>query len=336
MMKNLIDGFIWRIFRNKYLNKTVKKVEDFAQNPSKKDDFALYIAEILNKSMTEKDYVRYFRLWEEHGFHITPNHFYQPVPDTRTLKDNLWGQESSLPGVDMNLDIQLEFLRNIFPKYESEYNKFPDKPSASQADFYLTNGGFDGFDALVLYCMLRHFKPNKMIECGCGNSTLLTAKTALMNGNMELICIEPFPNDILKKSVPGLSKLYPQKIEDTDFNMFKTLNEGDILFIDTSHVVKCGSDVNLFYLEIIPRLNKGVIVHIHDIFFPFEYPKEWVLKMYRFWTEQYLLQAFLAFNSDFEVLFSNSYMGHKYYSEMISVFPNSPGGGSSFWMCRKK
>jgi len=117
---------------------------------------------------------------------------------------------------------------------------------------------------------------------------------------------------------------------------FKQLEANDVLFIDSSHVVKIGSDVNYLFLEVLPRLRPGVIVHIHDIFLPNEYPRAWVLEQCRFWTEQYLLQAFLSFNSDFEIVFANSYMGRRHADMMKATFPNSPWwGGGSFWMRRR-
>ncbi len=154
----------------------------------------------------------------------------------------------------------------------------------------------------------------------------------------ELIAIEPYPNKILQKGFPGLSKLIKKEVQDVGLDEFYKLNENDILFIDSSHVLKIGSDVQYEYLEILPRLNKGVIVHVHDIFLPAEYPKEWVLKNYRFWTEQYLLQAFLTFNNTFEVLWVGSYMHFKYPDLLKKSFnsynPKTVCPGS-FWMQRK-
>lgn len=315
----------------------VKQFENnLSKDPENMNRIASLISKILPKYLTDSNYTKFFQFWEQHGFHITPNHFYQPIPDTRTLKDELWTRESELIGLDLNIDVQVNFLRTVFPKFKHEYDAFPDKPTNNPHEFYLNNGYFDGFDAYVLHCMIRYFKPQRIIECGSGFSTFVSAKAALLNANTELICIEPYPSEILKKGFPGLPYLYQEKIENININMFIELQEGDILFIDTSHVVKIGGDVNTIYLEIIPRLNSGVIVHIHDIFFPWEYPRSWVLQIQRFWTEQYLLQSFLAFNSEFEILFSNSYMEHKYPFEMKSTFPNSPCGGSSFWMRRKK
>ena len=125
-------------------------------------------------------------------------------------------------------------------------------------------------------------------------------------------------------------------MEDIDLEFFSQLDSGDILFIDSSHTVRIGGDVNYLFLEVLPRLKPGVIVHVHDIFFPFDYRREWVLDEFRFWTEQYLLQAFLTFNSEFEVLLANNYLSHYHKDAVKTVFPSLPSwGGGSFWMRRK-
>lgn len=124
-------------------------------------------------------------------------------------------------------------------------------------------------------------------------------------------------------------------MEEIPLSTFQKLKENDILFIDSSHVLKIGSDVFYEYLEIIPRLNKGVIVHSHDIFFPEEYCKEWVVKKQIFWNEQYLLQSFLSFNDSFEVLWAGRYMLCKYPDKLKTAFNSFVRGKSwpcSFWM----
>ena len=302
------------------------------------EEVASLIAKLVHKyKFYEANYIKYFPYWEKKGFYITPNHFYQPIPETRALKNNLWEKESELIGIDMNINFQLYLLQEVFPRYSNEYNIFPHEKTDIPCEFHFNNGMFDGVDALVLYCMVCHFKPKVIIEVGSGYSTFITAKACLRNRNTKLICIEPYPNETLKRGFPGLTDLISKKVEKVDWEFFSKLESGDILFIDTSHVVKIGGDVNFLYHEVIPRLKKGVIVHIHDIFFPKEYPKSWVLGEYRFWTEQYMLQAFLAFNSTFEILFCNSYMGLKYPSEMKSTFPHSPWlQGGSIWIRKKK
>ena len=285
-----------------------------------------------------------FPLWQRLGFHILPNDYYQPIPDTRTLKDELWLKQSDLIGIDINEECQLNLLFEFSTKFKNEYENFPKSKTTTPHQYYVNNGLFESVDGEILYCMIRCFKPRKIFEIGSGHSTYLSAQAALKNleenGNeCEFIAFEPYPNDVLKAGFPGLSELIPIKIEDVPLSKFDELRENGILFIDSSHVLRIGSDIQYEYLEILPRLKKGVIVHSHDIFLPAEYPKEWVMVEHRFWNEQYLLQAFLAFNSAFEVLWAGSYMHLKHPDKLESAFPSYkreerwPG---SFWMKKIK
>ncbi len=289
-----------------------------------------------------------FPLWERRGYHITPVHFYEPIPDTRTLKDDLWLKHSELVGIDINEKKQLSLLP-LFAKFKKEYNKFPAKRTSVPSEYYTNNRWFASIDSEILYCMIRHFKPRRIFEIGSGYSTYLSAQAILKNkeGNKnykcDLVAIEPNPNEVLKKGFLGLTKLISKEVQDVPLSEFKRLREDDILFIDSSHVLKTGGDIQYLYLEILPRLNKGVIVHIHDIFLPSEYPKEWILKDYRFWTEQYLLQAFLTFNQSFGVLWAGRYMHLKHPDKLKSAFGSYKRNKSdriapvsSFWLRKKK
>ena len=276
-----------------------------------------------------------FQTWERHGFHVTPVHFNQPIPDTRSLPETLWSQPSQLAGIDINEEVQLELLLS-FSKFRDEYQRFPIRPTEKHDRFYLGNGLFDGVDALVAYCMVRHFQPRLIIEVGSGFSSLVLGEAAAENGCSPLICIEPFPRQFLREGFPGLQNLIEKKVQEIDLDFLSQLQSGDILFIDSSHTVKIGGDVNYLFLEVLPRLNPGVIVHVHDIFLPFEYRRDWVLDEFRFWTEQYLLQAFLTFNSEFEVLLANYFLSCYHEEALKGVFPDLHRWiGGSFWMRRK-
>ena len=184
--------------------------------------------------------------------------------------------------------------------------------------------------------MIRHFQPRLIIEVGSGFSSLVLGQAAEKNKNSGLICIEPFPREFLRERFPGLQSLIEKKVQDIGLELFSQLASGDILFIDSSHTVKIGSDVNYLFLEVLPRLNPGVIVHVHDIFLPFDYRRDWVLDEFRFWTEQYLLQAFLTFNSEFDVLLANYYLSHYHQAQLQAAFPDLPRWiGGSFWIRRK-
>lgn len=315
-----------------------RTIESLAESSDRRDreELARRLAKILPRFCTPPEYINYFRLWEDHGFHLTPVHYYQPIPEVKSLPAHLFEEEHPMAGVDMNVDTQLLLLTSIFPQFREEYNKFPRKQTSIPHEFYLDNEMFSGTDALALYCVIRHFKPRRIIEIGGGFSTRMMAQACVRNGNVELVTIDPYPDPILMSGFPGLTRCIPARVQDLDLNMFQELQEGDILFIDSSHVVRCGGDVKHLYLKVLPILRKGVIVHAHDIFFPYEYPRSWVLEQFRFYSEQYLLQAFLMFNSEFEVLLCNSYLGRKHVEELRKVFPLSPwwSYGGSFWMSR--
>ena len=272
---------------------------------------------------------RYFRLWEERGYHITPVHFYEPVPDTRSLNGHLWIKPSEMVGIDMNEQQQLKLLSEVVNRYKCELDIT--RPTITRSP-----------DWVVLYSMVRHFKPRRIIEVGAGISTQVSAMALQKNQEesgteTSLVAIEPYPNQKLLDGFPGLTELKRMPIQQVPTSFFEQLGENDILFIDSSHILKIGSDVQYEFLEIIPRLRKGTIIHVHDIFFPYDYPPIWPLERKVFWNEAYLLQAFLAFNSAFEVLWSSSYLHHRHPSAIRRVLPpydpqnEIPG---SFWMRR--
>ena len=300
------------------------------------NELSQFISAVIPICLESTEIHELFQDWERHGFHVTPAHFYQPIPDTRSLPETLWTQPSELVGIDMNEAMQLDLLRRHFPKFRDEYGQFAAEPSGEENRFHLGNQLFDDVDALVAYCMVRHFQPRLIIEVGSGFSSLLLGDAVAKNTGSSLICIEPFPREFLRKGFPGLQSLREQKVQDIELDFFAQLESNDILFIDSSHTVKIGGDVNYLFLEVLPRLKPGVIVHVHDIFLPFEYRRDWVLDEFRFWTEQYLLQAFLTFNSEFEVLMANNYLNQYHEEELKVAFPDlSSWGGGSFWMRRK-
>jgi Methyltransferase domain len=157
-----------------------------------------------------------------------------------------------------------------------------------------------------------------------------------LDGALDFTCIEPYPRKFLMNGVPGITRLVQKRVEEVERSFFDRLEAGDILFIDSSHVAKTGSDVNYLFFEILPRLRKGVIVHFHDIFLPDEYPRAWVIDQGRNWNEQYILRAFLQYNTDWRVVWSAHLMGTRHRDAVQQVFPRYPalGGGGSFWIQR--
>jgi predicted O-methyltransferase YrrM len=285
-----------------------------------------------------------FSFWQERGVHVIPNRFDQPVPDTRTLKPDLWQRPSQLVGIRMNEPGQLELLTQFAERYKGEYEVLPRVKTSVPYQYYLNNDSFVGVDGEILYCMIRHFKPRKIFEVGSGNSTYLAAQAVLKNEeedghSCQLTAFEPYPNDLLRAGFPGLARLDTIQAQHIPLKKFDELGDGDILFIDSSHVLKIGSDVQYLFLEVLPKLRKGVLVHVHDIFLPAEYPRKWIMKERWFWNEQYLLQAFLTFNDSFDVCWAGYFMHLNHSAELERAFDSYdreetwPG---SFWMRKNK
>ena len=257
-----------------------------------------------------------FALWQFFGFHISANNFYEPIPDTRELDNSLWSETNQIVGIDFNLSKQVKLLKLFTSKYKNEYDKFPQHKTKILHQYYLMNGEFETVDAEILHCMIRYFKPKKVIEIGSGFSTMISANAISTNtnesktNNCRFTAIEPYPQKRLPYQIPGLSEIIPKKVQDVSLREFKKLGNGDILFIDSSHMLNIGSDVQYEYLQILPNLNVGVIIHIHDIFLPMEYPKKWIFEYRKFWNEQYFVQALLMFNPNFEIIWSGAAM-HK-------------------------
>jgi predicted O-methyltransferase YrrM len=285
---------------------------------------------------------RSFRFWERLGAHVVPVHFYEPIPDTRLLEPKLWESSREMVGVDLRIEEQLERLRRFADRYRQEYESFPLDATGRPHEFFDNNGQFASTDAEILHCMVRDYRPRRVIEIGSGFSSLVTAQALLRNADEggpagELVCIEPYPNETLRAGFPGLTRLVGTKVQDVPMAVFEELEANDILFIDSSHVVAIGSDTTREVLDIVPRLKPGVLVHFHDIFSPAEYPRGWVLEEHRFWNEQYLVEAFLSFNDRFEILYAGSYLhvSHRDKLEEFSALYRRAGRWSvSLWIRR--
>jgi len=286
-----------------------------------------------------------FNFWQAIGLHVVPNHFYQPVPDTRNLSDSIWSTPSRMVGVELNVDKQLDLIKKISEKYSTEYEKFPatqnDLISGSDEYFYSHNPFIAPADSEFLYSLVRDNKPNRIVEIGSGFSTYLSAIAIHANlqedgSNTDLIAIEPYPNETLRKGFKGLTELKTTKLQDVPLDLFENLGEGDILFIDSTHVLNIGSDVSYEFLELIPRLKSGVYVHIHDIYLPYEYPKSMIYEDMKFYTEQYILHALLVNNPRLEVIYSGYYLHLNHSNELKKAFPRynptSKAEPVSFWL----
>lgn len=274
-----------------------------------------------------------------------PNgHFYSPVVDVgevRAREASLWPTAHEVIGIDFGTDYQLRVLRDWFPRFISDYD-YPEHAPAGDADldrFYTGNSQFSLLDARALFVLMRAWRPDRIIEVGSGYSSLLMAdvNARFLEGSCEITCIEPYPRPFLRRGVPGLARLLEQRVQDVPLSTFSALQAGDVLFIDSSHVSKTGSDVNYLFFEVLPRLQAGVRIHIHDIFLPNEYPRSWVVDENRSWNEQYLVRALLMYSSGFVVRFGSSFAFTRYPDEVRKALALEPGaafGGGSLWIER--
>lgn len=283
----------------------------------------------LWNALTERVLKKSFRLLESLGIHALPVHYYSPIPDTRLLRRNgsIFDRKSDLLGIEMNDEKQIELVKKIAATFRDEYTSIPVESTGNPTVYYLSNGSFGFVSGQMHYCIVRHFKPKNVIEIGSGHSTLITLKAIRANDSesgsvTKFTAIEPYPENFLSHLTDGNFTLVKSKVEDVDIGMFSELGGNDILFIDSSHVSRIGSDVNFEMMEILPRLATGVIVHIHDIQFPFDYFRSYILDEHHFWNEQYLVQAFLMYNDSFEVLWCASYMASNHADLLAEHFPH--------------
>ena len=277
-----------------------------------------------------------FKIWDAMGVSPVRHHYYQPVFDVSKLPVSLWEMPDEMVGVDFNIEGQLALLRSF--SFQAELIDVPTIEQKGTLAFY-HNHSYGPADAEMLYNMVRHFKPKRVIEIGSGYSTRMMKRALDKNKQDGLpsshVCVEPYEMPWLESL--GLDEVIRKKVEDVPLEIFDALGENDILFIDSSHVIRTGGDVLFEFLKILPRLKKGVVVHIHDIFLPYEYPREWLVGHRRYWTEQYLLQVFLAFNTKFEVIAAVNWLSREHYDDLANVCPiyaQQKRGHGAFWIRR--
>jgi len=261
------------------------------------------------------------------GVSVTPQHFYFPVPSIKSFQSKNWKAPRPCLAFDFNLQDQVELLRTELLPYVKEcgFSEQVVPTNGHGPQFHFNNGFFERVDAEILYAFVRQRKPQRVVEIGSGNTTLVNAAAMRRNAEEgfpgELFAIEPYPAPYLKQGLPGLTQLIPAKVQDAPLDLFLSLKAGDILFIDSSHVVSMDSDVLLEVLGILPRLAPGVLIHFHDIFTPLDYPEKFVKRNLCFWGEQYMLEAFLSLNSAFKVVWSGSAMQQYHRDLLLEVFP---------------
>lgn len=261
------------------------------------------------------------------GF-VAPGHFYSPVVDIesiRKVEGRLFGQEATSPnGINLQEERQKENLER-FTAYYADL-PFPEEPHKDYR-YHLNNDFYAYSDGIILYSMIRHVKPKRFIEVGSGYSSAAALDTndIFFGGAIDFTFIEPYP-ERLQRLLRAEDKnrnnveILRSAVQDVPIDTFRSLKSGDMLFIDSTHVSKTGSDVNFLLFEVLPALEAGVHIHFHDVFYPFEYPLEWIYDG-RSWNEAYLLRAFLQYNSTFGITYFSSYMERMYRSEIAGRMP---------------
>ena len=292
---------------------------------------------------------KHLRLYREYkNIPFAPGHYYSVIPDIDSVETNearIYGNET-IPCIDLRPEAQLQLVKELQPYYDTIPYRFDDHEANDALPFRykMKDAFYRNSDAIFLHGMMRHFAPKRIIEVGSGHSSaiMLDTNEHFMNGSVQLHFIEPFPEERL---LPALRKedrdgciILKNFIQDVELERFDTLEANDILFVDSSHVSKIDSDVNHIFFNILPRLRPGVLIHFHDIFFPFELPKTWVTGRKWFWNENYLLRAFLMNNPDYEILLFNDFLHKKYNSWFLQNMPHcliDAENTGSIWIRKK-
>jgi SAM-dependent methyltransferase len=277
----------------------------------------------------------------ECGTRWPAGHFYSPVVNRREVqqeRSRIFARRSQV-GVDLRAASQQRLFAELA-------RHFPTAPFADHKGgrlrYHYDNPSYNFGDAVVYWAMLNRLRPRRIVEIGSGFSSALALDAIDILG-LPTVCtfIDPFPEVVRQATEPldPRHRIVPSRVQDTDLGEFAALTAGDLLFIDSSHVLKTGSDVHFELTEILPRLQPGVIVHFHDVFANFEYPEQWVLDANHSWNEQYALHAFLLFNGAFRIEYFNHWFATTYPQEIRTRCPGqaerillNPGGG--LWLER--
>ncbi len=275
--------------------------------------------------------------FERHGYHLLPRHFYSPVPDPDTIARHRWDAES-FPLSRLRFD-EAETMRlcRVLVDHAREIEPLPWAADPARGGYHWDNVFFTGLDAVALYGLVRELKPQRIVEIGSGYSTHLSVRAVRANGHGRITCIEPYPTAAVLELRSEID-LLETTVQQSPRELFRSLGNNDILFIDSSHVSALGSDVNFEVLEILPALGEGTVVHVHDIFFPYDYPRLFVDERRWYWNEQYMLYAFLLFNTAFDVLFPVQYLLSRHWPDVMKMaepFAHPLRSGTSFWMTRR-
>ncbi len=266
------------------------------------------------------------------GVQFVVKSYYSPIPDLRALPADVWDRRSELRGVDLDLDAAFTRAEAMLGRWAGELRD--GDPVA------LPNESYSWGDAHLLHAMVRELRPGRVFELGSGQSTLVLAgacrRNAAEGDPVHYEVVDPYPT-VAPPGTPGIAAFRQDRAETLTGAWFEQLGEGDMLFVDTTHTVKLGSDVNRIVLDVLPVLRPGVIVHFHDVFLPYEYPRAWLEDYGLYWSEQYLLQAFLSGNPAWEVVVPLHALARQDEARLRAVLPGAPAGlgPGAFWIRRR-
>ena len=270
--------------------------------------------------------------------------YYSPLTSVSALRSNVgrWYRPSALKGIEYDLEQMKGDLSDLLSRYLDEFREFPPYEELQREGF---GPGYTAVDALTLYMMVRHLKPARYVEVGSGLSTyycsLAAGKNASEGHPLAITCIEPNPYDKLY-TIPRI-RIVASEVQDADLSMFHALTANDIVFIDSSHVLKIDGDVPFLYLEVLPALKAGVAVHVHDVPFPYNIPYPPQLWIFgrpwpMLWNEAMFVQAFLCFNGRFRMTMSTPLIRHfdeGFLKDNIPIYETldqNPNAFSSLWL----
>ena len=272
---------------------------------------------------------------------VPAGHFYSPIvliEDIKKRENEIWESREidGIPAINLNTDNQIKLVHS----FEKFYDEIPFKDDKQpNLRYQFENVYYSYTDAITLYSIIREYKPNRIIEIGSGFSSAVMMDTneLFFDNKINLTFIEPYPvrlGSLMSETDKKSTTIIESDVQSVSLDVFEKLEANDILFIDSTHVSKTGSDVNYILFQILPVLKKGVLVHFHDVFYPFEYPKDWVYKGFS-WNEDYILRAFLMYNETFEIKLFSEYL-HKHHPTSFEKLPLCyKNWGGNLWIEKK-
>lgn len=304
--------------------------------------FKKILSKIPYVNFLENEYQNSLLISKELGH--APGHFYSTIPSVDDIKKNNLRkyEEEIISDIDLNENFQFQLLKNSKSHYDKIPYSFVDEVDSLR--YKLKDAQYRYSDVIFLFSIINEYKPKKIIEIGSGYSSAVMMDTndLFFNSQIDLTFIEPYPENrllnLIKKDDYNSVQIIKGFIQDIDLNMFDKLEENDILFIDSSHVSKLGSDLNHIIFNILPVLKPGVLIHFHDIFYPFELPKKWISERNWFWNENYIIRAFLMNNNNYKMILFNSYLHFRkkqWLEENMPVCLKGAEETGSLWIQKK-